>query len=289
MLAPSQQRVLDAAIAITGEQPERTAFLHALLCQVGLPRSRTDARTFVRRSGHASVMVEAGKLFDGQNFIDLPLPYGAIPRLVMVHVSSEAVRTRNRTVAVRASMRQFMNALGIQLSGGERGGYTAFKRQMEALAACRITLGMNRDGLAITKDAKPFSGYDAWFRTDGNQRSLWPGVLELSHEFYDTLCEHAVPLDPRALASLKHSALALDIYCWLAHRLCRVAKASGCRLSWQNIREQFGQEYRDGKNFKREFRNALHQATAVYPQARFAEVPGGFVLFPSQPPLRRLS
>lgn len=31
-------------------------------------------------------------------------------------------------------------------------------------------------------------------------------------DFFDTLINHAVPLDYRALGALKHSAIALDIY-----------------------------------------------------------------------------
>src|SRR4051812_22630732 len=67
---------------------------------------------------------------------------------------------------------------------------------------------------------KPIRRFEAWLQHDGTQHTLWPGVLELSQEFFDTLVNHAVPLDYRALAGLKHSALALDIYTWLAHRLC---------------------------------------------------------------------
>lgn len=116
---------------------------------------------------------------------------------------------------------------------------------------------------------------------------LWPGVLELSHEFYETLTNHAVPLDYRALAALQHSALALDIYTWLAHRLCRISKSQGVKLSWSNLRDQFGQEYGDPRDFKREFRKSLHQVWPVYPEARFSEEVGGIVLYPSHPPLSR--
>ena len=90
--------------------------------------------------------------------------------------------------------------------------------------------------------------------------------MTLSNEFYETLREHAVPLDNRAVAALTHSALALDIYTWLAHRLCRVRKVEGVKLSWRNLRYQFGQEYADSKNFKREWRKALRTVLAVYPK-----------------------
>ena len=217
--------------------------------------------------------------------VDQPLPYGTTPRLVMVHVSSEAIRTRSRSIEVGDSMRQFLTSLGMQPSGGERGGYTVFKRQMEALAACRLTLGMHKEGRVVTVDAKPIKRFEAWLQRDGTQRTMWPGVLELTKDFYDTLAEHAVPLDYRALSALKHSSLALDVYTWLAHRLCRVARAEGVKLSWENLRDQFGQEYATGKDFKKEFRGVLRQVLMVYPDARIAETPGGLALFPSRPPL----
>jgi hypothetical protein len=209
-------------------------------------------------------------------------------------VSSEAIRTRQRVVEIGESIREFLLALGMPTSGGERGGYTMLRRQMEALAACRLTLGMHREGRVVTVDAKPIKRFEAWLQPsieghDGTQRSLWPGVLELSEDFYATLQDHAVPLDYRALSALKHSSLALDIYTWLAHRLCRVKPANGTRLSWENLREQFGQEYRCSRDFKKQFRHALRQVCAVYPDARVAEVIGGLTLYPSHPPVRRTS
>jgi hypothetical protein len=257
------------------------------MCQVGLPRSRTDARTFERQNGHVSILLEAGRLYDGRDWVDQPLPYGTIPRLVMVYVSSEAKRTKQRRIEIGDSIRQFLTALGMQTSGGQRGGYTALRRQMEALAACRLTLGMHAEGRVVTVDAKPIKRFEAWLQQDGEQRTLWPGVLELSEDFFNTLTTHAVPLDYRALAALKHSSLALDIYTWLAHRLCRIRSPGGVQLSWQNLRDQFGQEYSSSKDFKREFRHALRQVSTVYPQARMSDVAGGIMLYESRSPLSR--
>lgn len=233
------------------------------------------------------MLIEAGTLFNGHRFIEQPLPYGTVPRLIMVHVSSEAVRTQQRIINIGDSARQFLTQLGLHSSGGPRGGYTALRQQVRALAACRLVLGTSLNGRAITVDAKPFHRFEAWLPDDSTQSSLWPGQVELSHEFFNSLCGHAVPLDPRALAVLKHTALGLDVYAWLAHRLCRVTKANGVRLSWQNLREQFGQEYADRRNFKKAFRRALRQATTVYPDARISEAPGGVILLPSRPPLAR--
>lgn len=281
----TQERLIVAGDRIRHEPPDRADFLHTVMCQVGLPRRRTDAKTFERHSGHVSVLLEAGKLWNGRDWIEQPLPYGTTPRLVMVHVSSEAIRTQNRRIEVGDSMRQFLTTLGMQTNGGARGGYTMFKRQMEALAACRLTLGMQAEGRVVTVDAKPIKRFEAWLQHDGSQQTLWPGVLELTQDFYATLAEHAVPLDYRALSALKHSALALDIYTWLAHRLCRVRQPQGIKLSWDNLRDQFGQEYGTSKDFKKEYRHALHQVRVVYPDARVEETIGGLVLHESRPPL----
>jgi hypothetical protein len=283
-----QKKLLAMNTAVSLSQPERAEFLHTVMCQVGLPRSRTEAKSFERHNGHMSMLLEAGKLWNGLEWVEQPLPYGVTPRLVMVHVSTEAIRTKNRSVEVGDSMRHFLEQLGMSTSGGERGGYATLRRQMNALAACRLTLGMQVENRVVTVDAKPIKRFEAWITPgchDGSQRTLWPGVLELSQEFYDTLTNHAVPLDYRALAGLHHSALALDIYTWLAHRLWRVNRAQGVKVSWSNLREQFGQEYANPKNFKREFARALHQVLAVYPQARVRESIGGLVLLPSRAPL----
>ena len=288
-LTPRQRRLLDAGQRIGSEPPDRADFLHTVMCQVGLPRSHTPERTFERRNGFLSILLEAGKLYDGRGWVDQPLPYGSTPRLVMVHVSSEAVRTRSRTVEIGESMREFLNRLGLSTSGGTRGGYANLRRQMQALAACRLTLGMYAEGQVMTVDAKPIRRFSAWLDQDGEQRTLWPGSMELTAEFYDTLVEHAVPLDYRALAALKHSALALDIYTWLAHRLCRINRPAGVMLSWTNLREQFGQEYGDPRNFKHEFKATLRQVTTVYPDARVEEVIGGLKLYPSPAPLQKTS
>lgn len=286
-IPPRTRKAIEVAAEIMQEPPDRADYLHAVLCQVGMPRAATEEREFIRESGFVSMKLEAGSLYNGQRFVKQPLPYGSRPRLVMVHISSEAVRTQNRCVAIGESVRDFLETLGISPNGGPRGGYTMFKKQMEALAACRLSLGYTGRGKAVTLDAKPISRFEAWMHTEGGQRALWPGELELSPEFFGTLLEHAVPLDPRALGALKDSALALDLYSWLAHRLCRIGGGEAVKVSWRNLRDQFGQEYADPRDFKKEMRQALRRALAAYPDARVEEEPGGLLLKPSRPPLAK--
>jgi hypothetical protein len=281
-------RVVHTAEEISRDpRPEQVDFLHAILCQVGMPRKHVVGRTFERNNGAVSVVLEAGRLYQRGHWVDMPLPYGTRPRLVMVYISSEAIRTKSRTIEIGESVYEFLKRLNIDPSGGPRGGYTMFKKQMEALVACRLNLGFRLPDRDITVNTQPISRFEAWVVTHGPERPLWPGVLDLSQEFFDTLIAHAVPLDHRALYALKHSALALDIYAWLAHRLCRITEPGGIKLSWKNFKEQFGQEYKDDRNFKKSFLKSLRQVHAVYPDAKLEQLPSGFILKTSPPPIQK--
>ena len=281
-LPATTARIIRLSSEIAERPSDRPDFLHAGLCQVGLPRSQVKALTFERTSGKASLLLEAGKLWDGAEWVQQPLPYGTRPRLALVHVSTEAIRTRNPCVEVGRSAREFLIRLGIDTGGRE---YRSFSAQMRALAACHMSLGYGQDTLS----AKPIKRFSTWLSHSETAPSLMPGVIELTPEFFESLTQFAVPLDPRALGALKHSALALDIYAWLAHRLHRVKPPSGTFLSWENLRQQFGQEYGEIKDFKREMNKTMRLVHAVYPDARIEKVNGGLKLLPSPSPVPKTS
>jgi hypothetical protein len=270
-------RILRFAADIIESPPDQPDFLHTVLCQVGLPRRATPELRFERRNGLASLLVEAGSLYSGQKWFQQPLPYGPKPRLALVHISTEAVRTKSRVVDSGRSLHDFMRRLGIGTNGRE---YKSFRQQMRALSACRMSLGYGN----TTIDAKPIEKFSTWNALE-DEHEMDEGVIELTTKFYESLVDSAVPLDPRALACLQGSSLALDIYTWLSHRLHRVSRLTGHRVTWSNLADQFGQEYSEIKDFKKTFQKALVSVRAVYPDARLEEVRGGYILLPSKPPV----
>lgn len=274
----------EQAAVLAGERSPDPQFLHAVLCQLGLPRSSPPQRTFERTSGRASLRLQAGAAFDGMKWIDQPLPSGTRPRLVLINLCSEAVRTKSADVDIGGSVREFLRRLNIDVGGKTM---REFRKQMVALSVCHMTLAMPTAGGAAQIDAKPIDSFLAWHADEGGQQTLWPGRIRLTDKFFDSLVDHAVPLDCEAIGHLQNSALALDVYSWLAHRLWRVREGNGIDLSWSALQGQFGMEYRDRKNFKREFSGALHKATSVYKDARVEPVPGGIRLLPSPPPVKR--
>jgi hypothetical protein len=292
-LSTTTTRLIDASAEIMGEpNPDELAFLHVVLAQCGLPYREPATRDYVRGNGRASLIVTAGHLFDPQTRRPLlqGIPYGAKPRLLMIHLCTEAVRRQSATIPVADSMSSFMRSLGLSVSGGAKGSIGRFKEQLNRLAAARLQLILDFGDHAATINPAPMiHRFDVWFPADHRQRVLWPSEIVLSSEFFDSLKGHALPLDPRAVQALQHSARALDIYTWLAHRLPRVRGHNGDRVSWGALQGQFGPDQHDVKTFRRDLLTAMRQVLVTYPAAKVEQVEGGLLLRRSAPPIRRLS
>jgi hypothetical protein len=282
-MTAAERKLVDTGtlIATAGPDGEDLAFTHAVLCQVGLPRAKVEEREFMRQSGAAWVNIQAGWLDEGRGPVLQPIPYGVMPRLGLAWVSTFAVRNKERQIPIGDSAAEFLRLMGMDDQGAR---YATLRKQMHALAACRLQLGFK----GRTYNGQPVQQFDAWIASrETKQRSLWPGVMVLSEDYYTSLLESAVPLDKRALMALKGSALALDVYAWLAHRLHRI-EGRGVTLHWKALREQFAQEYRGkdpDKNFKKEFVPVLNKVLAVYPLAKVRSVTGGVLLLGSPPPI----
>jgi Plasmid encoded RepA protein len=115
---------------------------------------------------------------------------------------------------------------------------------------------------------------------------LWPSTVQLSPEYFDSLLKHAVPLDERALAALSHSAMALDIYAWLAQRLVRIPPGQQVFVPWTALQGQFGWQYERLRDFRRVFREALSQVFSQYRGARMGVGERGLTLWASPPPVK---
>ena len=97
-----------------------------------------------------------------------------------------------------------------------------------------------------------------------------------------------MPLDSRAIAHLAGSALALDLYAFLAHRLPRLREP--LRLSWAAVTAQFGTADTPPRKMAQLIRDALTEVRAAYPDARVEVVREGLILRQSPPsvPVRAL-
>lgn len=232
----------------------------------------------------ASLRIEAGSAIDPStgNFVRLGLPYGEKPRLVLIHLATEAVRTSCPVVDVEESMTAFARSLGLETNGQQ---LRSLKDQLARLAAATVRLGVVEEGRAIQVNTQFVSAFDLWFPKQADQRVLWPSTVRLSEEYFQTLGKHAVPLDHRAIAALASSSLALDTYVWLAQRLHRVPVGKPQFIAWDNLHRQFGQGFHRIRDFRRNFLHTLQAVGAAYPAARLSADEGGVTLSHSPPPV----
>ena len=281
-----RKRLLDASEATTYD-PAAVAFQHSILAQTGLPYRNPgdDMREWERSNGQASLKILAGEAFhpDLCRFVPLGLPYGPKPRLILAHLNGEALRQQSPQIEVEASLTAFVKRLRLDAGGRTIG---TIKDQLARLAACSMRLGAVRDGQAITVNSQIVTAFNLWFPKEEGQRVLWPSTVRLSAEYFDSLTKHAVPLHERALMALSGSAMALDVYAWLAQRLHRIDWGQRVFVPWAALKAQFGWHHRRMNNFKAEFRKTLRDVHSQY-RAADIELDGrGMTLRHSPPPVK---
>ena len=260
---------------------------HSVLCQTCMPyRDPGDERICRRRNGIVRMEIQAGRALDPttDDFVDVGLPWGPKARLVLYHLNAEALKQQSRAIAVEDSLTAFVRrTLDLDPKGRN---IRSVKDQLARLSAADFRLGATHEkGRSVTLKSTIIDGFELWAPRDPNQKMLWPTVIQFSHAYFESLMQHAVPLNEQAVARLSHNAMALDIYTWLAQRLHRVEPKRAAFVPWASLKEQFGQGYGRMDNFKRVFRKTLKQASVVYQEARFSEDQKGMRLLNSRPPV----
>ena len=310
---PIQRRLIDTA-ALNVEQPDLQTILyqHTVFCQTSLPYRNPgdEARTWERINGDVHLKVLAGEAMhpDKRRLVEVGLPFGPKCRMVLMHINQRALVTESPHVEVEDTLSKFVRNV-LQLDSKGR-NMRVVKDQLARLSASSIRLGIVRDGHAVTVNSQIVTAFDVWFPKDDRQRVLWPSTVSLSLDYFQSLMNHAVPLEEAHIAALSHSSLALDIYAWLAQRLHRIPVGKPARVSWVALHSQFGQGYNPEymSKFRQVFRVALKEVLTLYKAARVEEEDAsqariyfqggrqvwrekpakGLTLYNSPPPVRKL-
>jgi len=263
-------------------------FQHTVLCQTGLPyRNPKGLRFWQRQQGLAALEIEAGRAFDPDKdeWVNVPLPWGPKPRLVLAHLNAEALRLDSPEIEIDSSLSAFVKRIR-GFDGGRE--IRMFEQQLRCLSTATIRLAMDRGGHVSQINTHVVTGFvDLWFRKNERQRVLWNPRVRLSQEYFDSLKIHAVPLNEADLAALAHTAMGLDIYAWLAQRLHRIDPRKPAFIAWTALKEQFGPDYDRMDNFKRFFRKTLVQVQRRYQAARLELDNRGMTARNSPPPIAK--
>jgi hypothetical protein len=273
--------------AMDASDPSSILYQHTVLCQTCLPyRNPGDAvREWEREQGATALKVSAGEARDTTTgtWVKLGLPWGPKPRLILAHLNAEALRTGKPLVEVEGSLTAFVERIGLCCDGRT---INVVKDQLARLSAAQIRMAIAHGEHARQVQAHIVTGFDLWFPKDERQRVLWPTAIQLSLDYFESLQRHAVPLDECSLAALSHSAMALDIYAWLAQRLHRIDPGRPQFVPWQAIKDQFGHGYGRMVEFRRVFRRTLEGVLGHYRAARLKADGCGLTLYHSPPPVK---
>ena len=256
-------------------------YMARVLVQANMPhRNPGLVEAWGRRNGNFSMVMQPGYAIDENNKpFSIGLPYGTKPRLVMAFVSSEAVRTRSRVVVLGRSLSEFMNQLNLVPTGGRWGNINGLKTQMKRLFSASVSFqydGKTEElsgGFKIANQVLLF-----WDTKSPNQSAFWESTVNLTQEFYDEIINRPIPLDMRALSALKSSSLAIDIYCWLTYRMSYLKRP--IEINWNVLAMQFGADYTEVRDFKKNFIKQLRKVLAVY-NVKVSQGKNGLLIRPS--------
>ena len=284
-----QEKLLETAMEIYlyPAGPEDTGYLARSLIMATLPHSNSKTNQFTRINGNHTLTVTA--LSPG-----IGLPYGTYPRLILVWICTEVKRTRSPELVLGKSLVDFMDQLGLQATGGRWGTIPQLKKQMERLLKCSFFIDYREDkGTAfLTMNVAQHAAL-YWNPKDADEKCLFNSTLTLHPAFFAEIMAHPIPFDIRALNALKGSALALDIYPWLAYRIHRLNRHKDTtEIRWRQLANQFGSDYPDDaqglRNFKRHYLVQMKKVAILYPDLIWEVGDVGLVLRPSPTPIHSL-
>ncbi len=255
-------------------------FMAKSLVQTTLPHSAHPGPRYVRTDGNLTLSItDVG---------GAGLPYGSYPRLILIWMTTEAVRTASRELKLGSSLSSFMAQLGLQATGGHWGTIPRFRDQMQRLLGAAISTRLYSESGGQVHSAGNnlllADRFDLWWTPQKLPPMIPPkSSVTLSTQFFEQIVESPVPLDLRAIRALKRSPLALDLYAWATRRVSYLSRPT--LIPWESLRLSFGAGYANTPQGRSRFRGkaieAFQRVVIVYPKLKIENQERGALLRPS--------
>lgn len=277
--AEREKEIFETALEVRDQgavDAKALGFLGRTFVMATLPHKKVDGTEFVRRNGDYTLSILAPS--------DTGIPYGVIPRLILIWISEEVVKKKSRELILGDSLSAWMAELGMVPTGGRWGSITRLKQQMKALLASSITATWEGAGAWAMKRVSVADDAILWWDPKNpDQTTLWESKLVVSDRLFQELLNNSVPFDKRILKHLKRSPLALDLYIWLTYRFHYLKQPQA--INWSSLMRQFGSGYETTPkgiaHFKTEFKKQLQKVRKLYQTARVEMREGELILYPS--------
>jgi hypothetical protein len=275
-------KLVAAAMAIEAEEAKEAGalgYMARALTQATMPHKRVEGNEFTRKNGAFTLTILSPS--------DVGLPYGSIPRLLIAWLTTEAVRTRERTLCLGNTLSSFMREIGLVPTGGRWGSITRLREQTKRLFTSSISCTYETSGVSKEAGFRIADTHELWwYPRTASQSTLIESSVTLSESFFNEIINHPIPIDLRVLKALKQSPMALDIYCWLTYRMSYLKNET--EIPWGLLQMQFGADYKDLYEFRRNFVKQLKFVLEVYQDARASDEQNGLILYHGKPHIPRI-
>ena len=256
-------------------------FMPRLVVLTTLPHRRSESHRFERINGRHCLRMRAPRR--------VGLPYGSYTRLLLVYLTTEAVRTKRPEIQLGATPNDLARKLGLSTISEPRGTARRLQEQLRRLLCLRLDW-QTSVGLAPRSSGSGFvtAGGAAWLKPLRRllpRRPTWRSHTVLGQDFFEEITRSAVPVDLRALRLLQRSPLALDLYVWLTYRMSNLKKPT--LIPWKSLEAQFGADYSRTRDFRRRALDYLEAIVRVYSRVRVSQTDTGLRLYPSAPHVLR--
>jgi hypothetical protein len=274
-----ERQCIQTAFAILSDEDRSIGITHAGFAMAALPHKAIKDAYWVRQGPNIRLLVESGRDKSGEL---IGLPYGAVARMILLYLQTEAVRTKSREIALGRSMNHWLRNMGIEVGGKS---YQMVREQSRRLSFCRLTFFREADDATLITNGSFVRDaiLPAHNKNDASQFQLWRESIKLDEGFYKSLVEHPLPVREAAIREIAHRSMAIDIYIWLAYRLHKLHRITP--ISWNALHEQFGAGFNLVRQFKAKVKVPLALALAAYPEATVEIDNYGVKLHPSPAPI----
>lgn len=281
--------ILKAAQAVS-DADAVPAYLHSALCAMSLParRPKDEMAPIIRQDGRYTLAITPKPVLKREGgemtMSSLGVPFGSYPRVILIYIMSEAVRTASRDVYLGSSFAEWLRRLGYgNATHGVRGTASLLRGQLERLLACEWMIRWDDssadDAAFEVKEVKLANEYSGLRTKDGS----FIKEIRLAEGFFSHLKDHAVPLNEAAIRELRNNPTALDLYTYLAYRLQRISGDRPCVVSWIQLASHLGSAAESPRKFRQSIRQSWDLVSAVYPNAR-VDMNGHVIRMWSSPP-----
>jgi hypothetical protein len=234
------------------------AFISKLMTQVSLPYRKPKTNQIIRKNGTLEVKFTGGA--------DC-LPYGKYPRLfemwacTMIKTGDTCFNSATNTLNLGTTFREFLRLINIEIGGRQ---LKTIKPQLERFFKCAYFISNNTDGRSNGVNFVVADQYQIdWLSKETQEHALFENTVQLSQKYVDYLRDAPVPVDLSIIAYL-NSPMSLDVYWWLTRRYSYLRERQS--MTWTQLYDQFGSDASIRK-FKENFKKAVTDVRAVYPQA----------------------